>query len=96
MRGRLKSGRSFIVRRTNNIVGGQDRFIVSRPQSRGQAPIYVEYVRSIGPLIERSGMPLWIYRHTLFKVDYRLGTTRVLSNQRGSPREARPDFVPGW
>jgi hypothetical protein len=70
------------------------------PSPRSEAPGYANgplspsFVSDLGPLIERSGIPLWIHGHTHFNVDYRLGATRVLTNQRGYPREACPDFDP--
>jgi hypothetical protein len=44
-----------------------------------------------------QGARLWVHGHTHQCVDYTLGSTRVLSNQRGYPREPdtgfRSDFV---
>lgn len=71
------------------------------PSPRLEAPGYVNgplspsFVSDAGPLIERSGIPLWIHGHTHYNVDYRLGATRVLSNQRGYPTEACARFDPG-
>jgi hypothetical protein len=71
------------------------------PSPRSEAPGYADgplspsFVSELGPLIGRSGIPLWIHGHTHYNVDYRLGTTRVLSNQRGYPTEACSRFDPG-
>lgn len=46
-------------------------------------------------LIEKSGVPLWIHGHTHFNVDYRIGATRVYSNQRGYPTQVSAGFNPG-
>ena len=43
-------------------------------------------------MVEASGVPLWIHGHTHHNVDYRLGGTRVLTNQRGYPDEPCPGF----
>ena len=47
--------------------------------------------------IEDSGILLWIHGHTHHCVDYRIGGTRILSNQRGYPDQPadgfRPDLV---
>jgi hypothetical protein len=45
-------------------------------------------------LIYSSGIPLWIHGHTHYNVDYHVGGTRVLSNQRGYPDTPVPGFVP--
>jgi UDP-2,3-diacylglucosamine pyrophosphatase LpxH len=39
------------------------------------------------PLLERSGVPLWIHGHTHTSFDYRVGPTRVVCNARGYPAE---------
>jgi predicted phosphodiesterase len=45
--------------------------------------------------VENSRVPLWIHGHTHHSVDYKIGQTRVFSNQRGYPYEVDPKFVPG-
>lgn len=68
---------------------------------RSEAPAYADgplspsFVSDLGPLIEQSGIPLWIHGHTHYNVDYRIGRTRVLTNQRGYPREGCVGFDPG-
>jgi hypothetical protein len=44
--------------------------------------------------VENSSVPLWIHGHTHYSVDYKIGRTRVFSNQRGYPHEVDPRFVP--
>jgi hypothetical protein len=39
-------------------------------------------------------MKLWVHGHTHHCVDYELGGTRILSNQRGYPRD-QTTFDPG-
>lgn len=41
-------------------------------------------------LIEDTDIELWIHGHTHYSVDYRIGKTRVVSNQRGYPYENVP------
>jgi predicted phosphodiesterase len=71
------------------------------PSPRSEAPGYVNgplspsFVSDLGALIEQSRIPLWIHGHTHHNADYRIGVTRVLTNQRGYPREACADFDPG-
>jgi Icc-related predicted phosphoesterase len=70
------------------------------PSPRSEAPGYRKgllspaFVSDLGPLIEQSGIPLWIHGHTHYNVDYHIGATRVLTNQRGYPREACAGFDP--
>jgi Icc-related predicted phosphoesterase len=52
------------------------------------------FASNLNDLVEMSGVPLWIHGHTHFNVDYHLGSTRVLSNQRGYPKEACRNFDP--
>ena len=71
------------------------------PSPLSEAPGYAggllspSFVSDLGPLIERSGIPLWIHGHTHYNVDYRLGATRIVSNQRGYPSESIARFNPG-
>lgn len=59
------------------------------PSRRSEDPDYAgaalspSFCSNLDSLIERSGVPLWIHGHTHYCVDYRIGATRVLSNQRG-------------
>ncbi len=43
-------------------------------------------------VIEASGVPLWVYGHSHRSMDLTIGQTRVLSNQRGYPREGKTGF----
>jgi len=52
------------------------------------------FVNNLDELVEASGVPLWIHGHTHYNVDYRVGSTRVLSNQLGYPSESIKDFNP--
>jgi hypothetical protein len=45
------------------------------------------FVSTLDDLVTRSGAVMWVHGHTHHGVDYHLGTTRVLSNQRGYPNE---------
>ncbi len=70
------------------------------PSSRSEAPYHGRsrlrpaFASDLDALIADSRVPLWIHGHTHFNVDYRLGSTRVLSNQRGYPAEPCPGFDP--
>ncbi len=44
-------------------------------------------------LIRRFDVDLWLHGHTHHNVDYRVGDTRVVSNQRGYPDQPVPGFV---
>jgi predicted phosphodiesterase len=71
------------------------------PSQRSEAPynsgspLGPAFTSNLDALIERSGVPLWIHGHTHYNVDYRIGSTRVLSNQRGYPGEPCKGFDPG-
>jgi predicted phosphodiesterase len=71
------------------------------PSPLSEAPGYRQgllspsFVSDLNALVEQSGIPLWIHGHTHHNVDYQLGATRVLTNQRGYPREICAGFDPG-
>ena len=48
--------------------------------------------RSASPRVSR--VPLWIHGHTHHNVDYKIGATRIYSNQRGYPEERLAGFAP--
>jgi Icc-related predicted phosphoesterase len=58
-------------------------------------PINGAYATDLEELILAAEPALWIHGHTHFSVDYRLGATRVVSNQRGYPGEPDRRFDPG-
>lgn len=70
------------------------------PSLRSIAPRYVDdalapaYASDLEDLAAGSGAALWIHGHTHTCVDYRLGDTRVVSNQRGYPDEPVEGFDP--
>ena len=70
------------------------------PSSRSEAPYHANsplkpaFSSDLDEIIEQSGVPLWIYGHTHYNTDYRIGSTRVLTNQRGYPRERCKGFDP--
>jgi predicted phosphodiesterase len=61
------------------------------PRFRGGA-LSPSFVSDLDTLVKKSGVPLWVHGHTHFNVDYRLGATRVLSNQRGYPKQTCQGF----
>jgi hypothetical protein len=70
------------------------------PSRRSLNPLYRDpvasaYASDLDAVVQGSGAALWIHGHTHYCVDYRLGDTRVLSNQRGYPDEAVNGFDPG-
>lgn len=52
------------------------------------------FVSALDKFVKESGVPLWIHGHTHCCVDYRIGKTRVYSNQRGYPHRPDPGFKP--
>lgn len=67
----------------------------SIPPYHAGSPLNAAFASNLDALVESSGVPLWIHGHTHHNVDYLIGPTRVLSNQRGYPDQLAPDFVPG-
>jgi hypothetical protein len=69
------------------------------PSRRSLNPLYTDpvasaYASDLEAVVAGSGARLWIHGHTHHCVDYALGATRVLSNQRGYPGEAVGGFDP--
>ena len=52
------------------------------------------FASPLDALVKQSSVPLWIHGHTHFCVDYKIGRTRVFSNQRGYPHNLDPGFMP--
>jgi predicted phosphodiesterase len=71
------------------------------PSPRSIPPFYEgsilngAFASNLDALVESARVPLWIHGHTHYNVDYRLGATRVLSNQRGYPDRVAEGFDPG-
>jgi Icc-related predicted phosphoesterase len=59
------------------------------PNARSIAPKYAEdpvsaaYASDLTHLIEQLAPALWVHGHTHYSIDYEVGRTRVVSNQRG-------------
>jgi Icc-related predicted phosphoesterase len=64
------------------------------PYHRG-TPLSPAFSSDLDDLVEPSGVPLWIHGHTHYNVDYQLGLTRILTNQRGYPDQFSKGFDPG-
>ncbi len=73
------------------------------PSARSLSPrfrtstVSAGFASNFDALVEASFARAWIHGHTHYCVDYSIGATRVVSNQRGYPHEPvagfRPDFV---
>jgi predicted phosphodiesterase len=57
-------------------------------------PVSASYASHLDDLVERSGAALWVHGHTHNCVDYAIGSTRVVSNQRGYVDELVSGFRP--
>jgi len=53
------------------------------------------FASDLNPLIKASRIPLWIHGHTHYNVDFKIGSTRIYSNQRGYHHEGVRGFEPG-
>ena len=64
------------------------------PSPRSASPRFAgdalspSFASDLTGLIERTAPALWVHGHTHHPVDYRIGATRVLSNQWGYPKES--------
>lgn len=56
------------------------------PEVRGTS-LAAAYASELAPLIERYGPDAWIWGHTHYPIDARLGRTRLISNPCGYPDE---------
>jgi Icc-related predicted phosphoesterase len=50
------------------------------------------FASDLHSLIKESRIPLWIHGHTHYNVDYKIGKTRIYSNQRGYPQHVLRAF----
>jgi Icc-related predicted phosphoesterase len=57
-------------------------------------PVSGAYASRLDDWIETSSILLWVHGHTHHCVDYTIGSTRILSNQRGYPDEPAEGFQP--
>jgi hypothetical protein len=63
------------------------------PSNRSQPPRYIggllapAFTSELDDFIRRYQPDLWVHGHTHWSVDYRIGKTRVYSNQKGYPGE---------
>jgi Icc-related predicted phosphoesterase len=70
------------------------------PSARSEAPYHADsplkaaFASNLDSLVEQSGVSLWIHGHTHYNGDYMIGSTRVLTNQRGYPDERCKRFNP--
>ena len=63
----------------------------------GDSPVRKYYCNQLDDWIKNlgdQGPDLWIHGHTHFCVDYKIGKTRVVSNQRGYNQDDVPGFDP--
>jgi Icc-related predicted phosphoesterase len=58
-----------------------------------QDPVSAAYASNLDDLVEAYAPALWIHGHTHYSVDYTIGSTRVVSNQRGY-RDEGLGFIP--
>src|SRR2546423_777594 len=65
------------------------------PSFYAKSPLSAAFASILDDFVEHSRVPLWIHGHAHYNVDYKIGRTRVLTNQRGYPGEHCPGFDPG-
>lgn len=60
-------------------------------------PVSAAYASAMEAYVETLGVDLWLHGHTHRCVDYRIGPTRVVTNQRGyQPFDPVADFQPDF
>jgi len=84
---RCSPARTIVVTHHAPSVRSEARLHVSSPLSPA-------FASNLDSLVQQSGVPLWIHGHTHHNVDYMLGATRVLTNQRGYPDQLCEGFDP--
>lgn len=57
-------------------------------------PLSAAYASPLDELVRTSGARLWIHGHTHRSVDYTIGSTRILANQKGYPDQNETGFIP--
>jgi predicted phosphodiesterase len=67
---------------------------LSEAPYHANSPLKAAFASNLDSLVEQSGVPLWIHGHTHYNADYVIGSTRVLTNQRGYPEELCKGFNP--
>lgn len=67
----------------------------SIPPFHPGSPLNAAFVSDFEELIVDTGIALWIHGHTHFNVNYTIGSSRILSNQRGYPDQLVAGFDPG-
>lgn len=60
--------------------------LLSLSPHRRERPIIVGAASNLEDLIQRTRPSLWIHGHTHDDADYTIGTTRIVSRQRGTPK----------
>jgi predicted phosphodiesterase len=63
------------------------------PQHEGSL-LNASFASALDGFVEQSGVAWWIHGHTHHCVDYKIGRTRIFSNQRGYPQEPDRGFRP--
>ena len=66
--------------------------VESLTEAERSDPVSSCYATRLDDLVRNSGASLWIHGHTHRNVDYTLGSTRVLTNQRGYSDEPVSGF----
>lgn len=64
-----------------------------RPELRDD-PVSAAYASDLEEMMDGARVALWLHGHTHHCVDYEIGGTRVLANQRGYPDDPAPRFRP--
>lgn len=65
------------------------------PKFQGD-PLNCAFASDLDALVMESKALLWVHGHIHSQSDYQIGSTRVVANPRGYPREEVGDFRADW
>jgi Icc-related predicted phosphoesterase len=68
---------------------------MSLPERRRDHSLSCAYASHLDPFILKHTPYLWIHGHIHQSRDYRIGSTRIISNPQGYPQEPNEFFDPG-
>lgn len=99
VRARYENSKAFIFQTLAHPFSGSTVVVThsapsfrSNPKEYENSSISGAFCCRLDAEIERNGPAVWIYGHTHANIDYTIGHTRVVTNQRGYPRESLSAF----
>ncbi len=91
----LRTALSDHSRNTTVVITHHAPSLLSVAPARRDTGLSAAYASALDDFVETSRAALWVYGHTHYAADYRIGSTRMLSNPRGYSDEPVEGFRPG-